>query len=222
SFRTNHPERHGRRHGASRAWDMEPRSRAGQELHSEGKHKIRIEGRPFQRSQSHAVQRPVNESEWNRIWANNQHPAGTCDSGSGAYCLLTRAGDKKYTGIVVAQIDGGVFQMEFRDLLTEEHTAIERALEVLRTMVDRVERRVPTDKHDVNALLIFLHYFGDACHQAKEEAILFPILKSAEMSAASVKLELFQEDHSDQRDSIEAAQLALFTDNQDEFVASAR
>jgi len=108
----------------------------------------------------------------------------------------------------------------FTGLLTKEHYAIRRALNVLRTMTDRVEHGIPTDKHDVNALLIFFHYFGDALHQGKEESILFPALKSSDQCPEHVKRFLTQ--HSQERCLIEKTQLLLFTDREDEFIASAR
>src|SRR5262245_55449962 len=63
----------------------------------------------------------------------------------------------------------GKFHMDiehsFADLLTKEHSALRRGLIVLRTMTDRLELGIATDRHDVNALLIFFHYFGDVLHQ---------------------------------------------------------
>ena len=108
------------------------------------------------------------------------------------------------------------------ELLTTEHKALRRALHVLRIMTDQVERGTPTDKHDVNALLIFLHYFGDVLHQAKEESIFFPALKSSDEFTFSAELEVIFGEHNEERGLIEKAQLALFTDKQDEFIASAR
>jgi hemerythrin-like domain-containing protein len=120
-----------------------------------------------------------------------------------------------------------VFQMDsnqigFTDLLIKEHKALRRALDVLRIMTDRVERGIPTDRHDVNALLIFFHYFGDVLHQAKEESILFPALESSDKFASSDDLKRLLTEHSEQRGLMEKAQCALFTDKQDEFIASAR
>jgi hemerythrin-like domain-containing protein len=89
-------------------------------------------------------------------------------------------------------------------------------------MTDRVERGIPTDRHDVNALLIFFHYFGDVLHQAKEESILFPALKSSDEFASSDELENLFGEHNEERGLIEKAQFALFTDKQDEFIASSR
>jgi hemerythrin-like domain-containing protein len=121
----------------------------------------------------------------------------------------------------------GVFQMEnnqigFIDLLTAEHKALRRALNILRTMTDRVERGISTDRHDVNALLIFFHYFGDVLHQGKEESILFPALKSSNEFTSFPELEGLLVEHNEERALIETAQFTLFTDKQDEFIASAR
>jgi len=107
-------------------------------------------------------------------------------------------------------------------LLTNEHKALLRALSVLSTMTEQVEHGTPTNRHDVNALLIFFHYFGDVLHQAKEESILFPALKAAEEFTSSPQLEHLFAEHNEQRGLSEKAQFALFTDKQDEFVASAR
>ena len=52
-----------------------------------------------------------------------------------------------------------MISMESCSLLDSEHKAIRRAVNVLRTMTEQVEHGLPTDRHDVNALLIFLHYF---------------------------------------------------------------
>jgi hemerythrin-like domain-containing protein len=113
-------------------------------------------------------------------------------------------------------------EIRFIDLFAAEHKALRRALNILRTMTDRVEGGISTDRHDVNALLIFFHYFGDVLHQAKEESILFPALKSSHEFTSFPELEGLLGEHSEERGLIEKAQFALFTDKQDEFVASAR
>jgi hemerythrin-like domain-containing protein len=67
-----------------------------------------------------------------------------------------------------------------------------------------------------------LHYFGDVLHQAKEESILFPALKSSDEFTSSPELEGLLGEHNEERGLIEKAQFELFTDKQDEFIASAR
>jgi hemerythrin-like domain-containing protein len=61
-------------------------------------------------------------------------------------------------------------EIGFTGLFLEEHEAIRRAFRVLSTMTEQIERKRATDYHDVNALLIFLHSFGDVLHQGKEES----------------------------------------------------
>src|SRR5688572_25991998 len=100
-------------------------------------------------------------------------------------------------------------QMGFTDLLIKEHKALRRALEVLRIMTDRVERGIPTDRHDVNALLMFFHYFGDVLHQAKEESILFPALRSSHKCASSAQLQTLLGEHHEKRGLIETTQFLL-------------
>jgi len=109
--------------------------------------------------------------------------------------------------------------MNFSRLLTEEHKAIRRALDVLNAMTEKAEQRLQVDRHDVNALLIFLHYFADASHQAKEEAILFPALQLSDKSFEPATL---LKKHNEERSLIGQTQVALFTDNSSEFVNSAR
>lgn len=111
--------------------------------------------------------------------------------------------------------------MVFPDLLIEEHRQIRRAINILNAMTDQV-REISPDRHDVNALLIFLHYFGDRCHQAKEESILFPALRACEEQVAAAHAEDLLEEHSAERSLIEETQLALFTDNSLEFLRNAR
>ena len=112
--------------------------------------------------------------------------------------------------------------MDYSRFLTDEHKAIRRAVDVLNAMTDRAEQNVQVDRHDVNALLIFLHYFGDACHQAKEETILFPALQSSEGFTSSFEPGTLLTGHNEERALIEQTQLTLFTDKHSEFVANAR
>src|SRR5215470_2283662 len=75
--------------------------------------------------------------------------------------------------------------MDFSKLLTEEHKAIRRAMDILNMMTEQANRGMQVDIHDVHALLLFLHYFADASHQVKEEAILFPALDASEAFTSS-------------------------------------
>src|SRR5690349_3079508 len=93
--------------------------------------------------------------------------------------------------------------LDIIDCLIDEHKALRRALHVLNIMIDHVEHGTPTDRHNVNALLIFLHYFGDVLHQAKEESVLFPALKTSDEFTSSSVLENSFAQHNQERDLIE-------------------
>ena len=64
----------------------------------------------------------------------------------------------------------------------QEHKTILRALDVLDAMSARIEGSDKVDEADIDQILDFLRWFADAHHQAKEETILFPALKSSEAS----------------------------------------
>jgi hemerythrin-like domain-containing protein len=117
--------------------------------------------------------------------------------------------------------------MEFSELLIKEHEPIRRAISVLGAMASDAENGRRINRNDVNALLIFLHYFADACHQSKEETILFPILRQSETSnrVGDVIREQLQDlltEHTEERSLVEQTQLALFSERPSEFVESAR
>jgi regulator of cell morphogenesis and NO signaling len=117
--------------------------------------------------------------------------------------------------------------MEFSELLIKEHEPIRRAITVLEGMTNDAGNGRRINRNDVNALLIFLHYFADACHQAKEETILFPILRQSEASirvegVIREQLQDLLKEHSQERSLVEETQLALFSERPSEFVESAR
>jgi hemerythrin-like domain-containing protein len=114
-----------------------------------------------------------------------------------------------------------IVYMDFSKLLTEEHKVIRRAMDILNMMTEQANHGMQVDIHDVHALLLFLHYFADASHQAKEEAILFPALDASEAFTSS-KAQILLKDHNGERSLIEETQIALFTDRHSEFIASAR
>ena len=74
--------------------------------------------------------------------------------------------------------------MKSTNFLIQEHKIILRALDVLDGMSAGVEAKQELDESDVDELLEFLRWFGDAHHQAKEETILFPALKAAAAAQA--------------------------------------
>lgn len=63
-------------------------------------------------------------------------------------------------------------------VLKEEHRLIERVLAVLERLVLRMERGDGPDTEALGRCVEFFRLFADACHHAKEEDLLFPVLES--------------------------------------------
>ena len=108
--------------------------------------------------------------------------------------------------------------MGFFEILMKEQEPIRRAIHVLEEITDKVENGISVDKHDVNALLSFLHCFADAYHQLKQENILFPIVGAHDREEVQ---HLLKEDK-EQRCAIEKTRIALFSEQPFEFVVTAR
>ena len=120
--------------------------------------------------------------------------------------------------------------MRFSELFLAEHQLLYRAVAVLEQMTQRADAGKNTDQHDVHALLLFLHYFVDACHQTKEESILFPALRQAHASVESrpaaaplpEEIDKLLGEHVDDRFLIERSQIVLFSGKPEKFVEHGR
>ncbi|MFQ5501483.1 MAG: hemerythrin domain-containing protein [Phycisphaerae bacterium] len=62
-------------------------------------------------------------------------------------------------------------------VLKNEHQVILRVLRVLETLVIRVERGDGFEVAPLKQCVTFFRLFADACHHAKEETLLFPVLE---------------------------------------------
>jgi hemerythrin-like domain-containing protein len=92
--------------------------------------------------------------------------------------------------------------MRSTKFLIQEHKIILRALDVLDAMSAGAEAKQKLDEADVDELLDFLRWFGDGHHQAKEETILFPALKTA-AAAQARSVEHLTLEHNQERALIE-------------------
>jgi hemerythrin-like domain-containing protein len=61
--------------------------------------------------------------------------------------------------------------------LKSEHRVIERVLRVLETLVARSEQGEGFEVESLKQCIEFFRLFADACHHAKEEDLLFPVLE---------------------------------------------
>ena len=110
--------------------------------------------------------------------------------------------------------------MKSTKFLIQEHKVILRALDVLDAMSTSVEGSGKIDEADADKILDFLRWFGDAHHQAKEEIILFPALKSA-ASAQDRPIQHMIHEHGQDRALIEEMETAVRVKKLSEFVSCA-
>ena len=110
--------------------------------------------------------------------------------------------------------------MKSTKFLSQEHKLILRALDVLDAMSASVEGSGKIDEDDADKILDFLRWFGDAHHQAKEETILFPALKSAAAAQARPIQHMIHE-HGQDRVLIEEMETAVRVNKLSEFVSRA-
>ncbi|NOX59130.1 MAG: hemerythrin [Planctomycetes bacterium] len=63
-------------------------------------------------------------------------------------------------------------------VLRDEHQVILRVLSVLKRLVDRTEKGDGFEIESLRKCVEFFRLFADACHHAKEEDLLFPVLEA--------------------------------------------
>ena len=110
--------------------------------------------------------------------------------------------------------------MKSTNFLTQEHKLILRALDVLDAMSVLIDTKGQVDQIDIDRLLDFLRWFADAQHQAKEETILFPALKTA-AAAQDRTVQHLTLEHDQERGLIEDLEKDLRVGKLSEFAARA-
>ncbi len=63
-------------------------------------------------------------------------------------------------------------------VLRAEHLTILRVIEILRRLVTRSEQGQGFERRAFERCVEFFRFFADACHHAKEEDLLFPVLET--------------------------------------------
>ena len=110
--------------------------------------------------------------------------------------------------------------MKSTEFLIQEHKVILRALDVLDGISAVIEKNEAAAHDDVDRVLDFLRWFADAHHQAKEETILFPALRSAAASQ-NRPVEHMTLEHDQERFLVEEVEKDLRLAKAGEFVAHA-
>ena len=99
--------------------------------------------------------------------------------------------------------------MRATELLMEEHRAIERMLDVLEALAERLATGQGVETGDPERALDFLSGFADKCHHAKEEGRLFPALVAAGLPQEGGPVGVMLAEHVQGRGYIAAMRQAL-------------
>src|SRR3990170_4752571 len=85
------------------------------------------------------------------------------------------------------------------EVLSAEHRAIERVLDVLEKLVTRYGAENKIELKALSDIVDFLRNFADGCHHAKEEKLLFPALNQKGMSLESGPVAVMLHEHDNGR-----------------------
>ena len=69
--------------------------------------------------------------------------------------------------------------MKPTDVLREEHRGIELMMDILESILERMEKNESPDVGHLDRIVEFFQVFADKCHHGKEEELLFPSLEAA-------------------------------------------
>lgn len=109
--------------------------------------------------------------------------------------------------------------MKFQDELEHDHRTIEEVIELLANAVrDADDERA----FEIGAwALDFFRHFADACHHAKEEQVLFPLLETRGIPKRGGPIGMMLLEHSEGRQLLADLQAALVARDRPRFDASA-
>lgn len=102
-----------------------------------------------------------------------------------------------------------------------DHEIILQALHLLNAMNTDIQNGKDLT-HDIRSLLTFLREFADGCHHVKEEAIFFPALIQAGMTADEGPLSVMNYEHERGRSLIAAMENAHAHNNKEDFLIYSR
>lgn len=79
--------------------------------------------------------------------------------------------------------------------LSNEHTVIKRVLAVLERLIGRARRGEGFEAESLGSAVEFFRLFADACHHAKEEDLLFPVLEARGIPREGGPIGVMLEEH---------------------------
>lgn len=95
------------------------------------------------------------------------------------------------------------------EVLRTEHQVILRVIEALSRLVDRSERGEGFEVTALRRCVEFFRLFADACHHAKEEDLLFPVMESRGIPREGGPIGVMLEEHTMARGFTRAMHEAL-------------
>jgi hemerythrin-like domain-containing protein len=107
-------------------------------------------------------------------------------------------------------------------VLMEEHRVIERALNALEEVANRLDLGGDVSLHVLEGLLDFVRGFADRCHHHKEEDVLFPYLEKRGLPSDEGPLGVMLQEHEVGRRHVAAMVEAVENSRPEEFGAHAR
>ncbi len=105
--------------------------------------------------------------------------------------------------------------------LRSEHLGVGKMLAVMNAMAARARagERVPAD--EISHVIEFLRIFVDQCHHTKEEQLLFPAMKAANVASADAVIHGLLADHAHGREGVTRVAAAAARAAADEKAATA-
>jgi len=90
------------------------------------------------------------------------------------------------------------------EILSQEHRIIEARLDTLEAEINAAAGGAPFDRAFFEEALDFFRHFADGCHHAKEENLLFPLLKERGMPANGGPIAVMLAEHDEGRGYLKA------------------
>jgi len=85
--------------------------------------------------------------------------------------------------------------MNATDILVNEHRVITQMLNCLEKIIEQAAAMGRLEEEPAEEAIDFFRIYADRCHQRKEEAHLFPLMKARGFSANSGPLSVIQSEH---------------------------
>ena len=86
--------------------------------------------------------------------------------------------------------------------LRSEHSGVGRMLRIMESMAGSANKGEQLEADDLAQVIDFLRVFVDKCHHTKEEELLFPAIRAANITSAEETILLLLEDHVRGRETV--------------------